>query len=236
MSHGKLGPGTRYRRSSKSSLRRFPCPVCSSPSTSTTSRGGRVLQQAVRHRARQDPPRLRQFRHRRAAAETGPAGEPGQGGSLNHLGIEVPDTDTVDAVQARLTGTGLDSVHKRERPAAMPGRTSSGSRACRTGRPGRSTRSWATARPSTTTTTAALNAATPTRAGRGSPLSPRRSAASRAGVSLHPGPAPQAPERRRRGLARRGSQRPGRTAARTCAPGRRARASSRPRCRAAQNR
>ena len=27
---------------------------------------------------------------------------PGQGGSLNHLGIEVPDTDAVDAVQARL--------------------------------------------------------------------------------------------------------------------------------------
>src|SRR5229473_5148084 len=39
---------------------------------------------------------------------------PGQGGSLNHLGIEVPDTDTVDAVQARLTGTGLDSVDKRD--------------------------------------------------------------------------------------------------------------------------
>jgi len=32
---------------------------------------------------------------------------PGQGGSLNHLGIEVPDTDTVAAEQARLAGTGL---------------------------------------------------------------------------------------------------------------------------------
>ena len=30
---------------------------------------------------------------------------PGQGGTLNHLGIEVPDTDAVNAVQARLTGT-----------------------------------------------------------------------------------------------------------------------------------
>jgi catechol 2,3-dioxygenase-like lactoylglutathione lyase family enzyme len=39
---------------------------------------------------------------------------PGQGGSLNHLGIEVPDTDTVDAEQARLNGTGLDSVDKRD--------------------------------------------------------------------------------------------------------------------------
>ena len=39
---------------------------------------------------------------------------PGQGGSLNHLGIEVPDTGTVDAEQARLNGTGLASVDKRD--------------------------------------------------------------------------------------------------------------------------
>jgi catechol 2,3-dioxygenase-like lactoylglutathione lyase family enzyme len=39
---------------------------------------------------------------------------PGQGGTLNHLGIEVPDTDAVDAVQARLTGTGLDSADERD--------------------------------------------------------------------------------------------------------------------------
>ena len=32
---------------------------------------------------------------------------PGQGGSLNHLGIEVPDTDTVETEQARLAETGL---------------------------------------------------------------------------------------------------------------------------------
>jgi catechol 2,3-dioxygenase-like lactoylglutathione lyase family enzyme len=32
---------------------------------------------------------------------------PGQGGSLNHLGIEVGDTDTVEAEQARLAQTGL---------------------------------------------------------------------------------------------------------------------------------
>ena len=34
---------------------------------------------------------------------------PGQGGSLNHLGVEVADTATVDAEQARLAndGTGL---------------------------------------------------------------------------------------------------------------------------------
>ena len=32
---------------------------------------------------------------------------PGQGGSLNHLGVEVPDTETVAAEQERLAGTGL---------------------------------------------------------------------------------------------------------------------------------
>ena len=32
---------------------------------------------------------------------------PGQGGSLNHLGIEVPDTGAVDAEQARLAAAGL---------------------------------------------------------------------------------------------------------------------------------
>jgi catechol 2,3-dioxygenase-like lactoylglutathione lyase family enzyme len=39
---------------------------------------------------------------------------PGQGGSLNHLGIEVSDTDTVDAEQRRLAGTGLASADERD--------------------------------------------------------------------------------------------------------------------------
>ena len=39
---------------------------------------------------------------------------PGQGGSLNHLGIEVPDTDTVEAEQARLGKAGLASVDERD--------------------------------------------------------------------------------------------------------------------------
>lgn len=39
---------------------------------------------------------------------------PGQGGSINHLGIEVVDTATVDAAQARLAGEGLASVEERE--------------------------------------------------------------------------------------------------------------------------
>lgn len=38
---------------------------------------------------------------------------PGRGGSLNHLGIEVPDTDTVNAEQARLARAGLASVDER---------------------------------------------------------------------------------------------------------------------------
>ena len=39
---------------------------------------------------------------------------PGQGGTLNHLGIEVADTDAVDAVQARLTGSGVASADERD--------------------------------------------------------------------------------------------------------------------------
>jgi catechol 2,3-dioxygenase-like lactoylglutathione lyase family enzyme len=39
---------------------------------------------------------------------------PGNGGTLNHLGIEVPDIDTVNAEQARLAETGLASVDERD--------------------------------------------------------------------------------------------------------------------------
>ena len=38
---------------------------------------------------------------------------PGQGGSLNHLGVEVPDTDTVEAEQARLAAGGLAATDER---------------------------------------------------------------------------------------------------------------------------
>jgi catechol 2,3-dioxygenase-like lactoylglutathione lyase family enzyme len=38
---------------------------------------------------------------------------PGQGGTLNHLGIEVDDDGTVDAEQTRLAGLGLASVDER---------------------------------------------------------------------------------------------------------------------------
>ena len=38
---------------------------------------------------------------------------PGQGGSLNHLGVEVESTDRVDAEQTRLAAAGLASVEER---------------------------------------------------------------------------------------------------------------------------
>ena len=39
---------------------------------------------------------------------------PGQGGSINHLGVEVADVDTVDATQTRLAAEGLASVEERD--------------------------------------------------------------------------------------------------------------------------
>ncbi|MDQ1747224.1 MAG: hypothetical protein QOD07_1487 [Frankiaceae bacterium] len=38
---------------------------------------------------------------------------PGQGGTLNHLGVEVESTDAVDAEQTRLAAVGLASVDER---------------------------------------------------------------------------------------------------------------------------
>src|SRR5512144_1502254 len=38
---------------------------------------------------------------------------PGQGGTLNHLGVEVDSVDAVDAEQRRLAGAGLASVDER---------------------------------------------------------------------------------------------------------------------------
>ena len=39
---------------------------------------------------------------------------PGQGGSLNHLGVEVSDPEAVDAEHARLTGGGLAPVDEQD--------------------------------------------------------------------------------------------------------------------------
>ncbi len=38
---------------------------------------------------------------------------PGQGGSINHLGVEVADVDTVDSEQTRLAGEGFASIDER---------------------------------------------------------------------------------------------------------------------------
>ncbi len=38
----------------------------------------------------------------------------GHGGSINHLGVEVADTDRVDAEQTRLAAAGLASVDERD--------------------------------------------------------------------------------------------------------------------------
>ncbi len=39
---------------------------------------------------------------------------PGQGGSVNHLGVEVADVDAVDAEQTRLAEAGLASIDERD--------------------------------------------------------------------------------------------------------------------------
>ncbi|MET1060636.1 MAG: ArsI/CadI family heavy metal resistance metalloenzyme [Nocardioides sp.] len=39
---------------------------------------------------------------------------PGEGGSINHLGVEVVDTGAVDAEQTRLAAAGLASVDERD--------------------------------------------------------------------------------------------------------------------------
>jgi catechol 2,3-dioxygenase-like lactoylglutathione lyase family enzyme len=39
---------------------------------------------------------------------------PGQGGTLNHLGVEVPDAGAVDAEQGRLARAGLTSADERD--------------------------------------------------------------------------------------------------------------------------
>jgi catechol 2,3-dioxygenase-like lactoylglutathione lyase family enzyme len=39
---------------------------------------------------------------------------PGHGGSLNHLGVEVADTDQVDAELTRLTAAGIASTEERD--------------------------------------------------------------------------------------------------------------------------
>ena len=73
---------------------------------------------------------------------------PGQGGTLNHLGVEVDSTDAVDAEQARLAEAGLAAVDERDTTCCYAARTSSGSPVHPVASDGKSTPSWPTARPS----------------------------------------------------------------------------------------
>ena len=93
--------------------------------------------------------RLRELRHRRAAAEAHPDGEPGQGGSLEpprHRSSRTPTPSTPS--RPGWPRPAWPRSRSGTRPAATPGRTSSGSRAPPTASGGRSTPSWRTARPS----------------------------------------------------------------------------------------
>ena len=59
--------------------------------------------------------RLRQLRHRRAAAQARAHRERRRAGTLNHLGVEVFSTDEVAATQARLAGEGMATATEDER-------------------------------------------------------------------------------------------------------------------------
>ena len=95
--------------------RRQPCHASSSPSTSTTSRTSIAFYPRL---FGTEPAKVRPGYANFAVAE--PAlklvliENPGKGGSLNHLGVEVVDTDKVDTEQTRLAEAGLASVDERD--------------------------------------------------------------------------------------------------------------------------
>ena len=73
---------------------------------------------------------------------------PGQGGSLNHLGVEVPDTAAVDAEHARLAEAGLAPVDERDTTCCYARQDKFWVQGAPTASGGRSTPSWKTAPPS----------------------------------------------------------------------------------------
>jgi catechol 2,3-dioxygenase-like lactoylglutathione lyase family enzyme len=77
---------------------------------------------------------------------------PGQGGSLNHLGVEVADTDAVDAEQTRLAQAGLASADERDTTCCYAKQNKFWVEGAPTANSGKSTPSWRTARPSTVRT------------------------------------------------------------------------------------
>ena len=74
---------------------------------------------------------------------------PGHGGSINHLGVEVADTDTVDAEQTRLAEAGFASVDERGTTCCYAKQDKFWVTAHPTASTGRSTPSSPTARPRT---------------------------------------------------------------------------------------
>ena len=79
---------------------------------------------------------------------------PGQGGSLNHLGVEVDSTSAVEAEQARLAEAGLAAVDERDTTCCYARQDKFWVKGPPAASGGRSTPSWPTARLSTAPTTA----------------------------------------------------------------------------------
>ena len=73
---------------------------------------------------------------------------PGQGGTLNHLGVEVDSADAVDAEQTRLADAGLAAIDERDTTCCYARQDKFWVRAPPAASAGKSTRSWPTARPS----------------------------------------------------------------------------------------
>ena len=86
---------------------------------------------------------------------------PGQGGTLNHLGVEVADADAVDAEQTRLAEAGLAAVEERDTTCCYARQDKFWVTGAPAANAGRSTPSWPTAPPSGATT--ANSAGTPSR-------------------------------------------------------------------------
>ncbi len=72
-----------------------------------------VLHEAARRRAGQDRPGYANFAVAQPPLKLVLLENPGSGGTLNHLGIEVASVDAVDATQTRLAEQGLASVEER---------------------------------------------------------------------------------------------------------------------------
>ena len=117
----------------------------------------------------------------------------GQGGSLNHLGVEVPDIGTVDAEQTRLAEAGLVSADERDTTCCYAKQDKFWVQGTPNGESWESTPSWPTARPSTANKTGRPAAAVQPRNRPGqqrrpvlllSGLTPDRTVQGSAGVAL----------------------------------------------------